>query len=297
MTKIVIAFVIILIVIYARIWLINSVFVDKKIKINLTWKIFLMGLFMVTSLFIYKYFLGYLWLENIYFANILSIKSIWLFIIYCLFFVILNSLIYKNITIKKIWQAIVLWIVLFIWIWYGWYIIWITTVLMYYFLAAYAEEIIKFIAGENIYEKEWKNNSDLIFFCILVWLAFAIVENIFYLWWNIFNPEVNLIWLSIWRWLVSSMLHVITTGIIAFFVMKWLNKNNKNPDNKLGLWYILFVFAGIVVWFGIHSIYNLSLFYDWKFISIPIIVLWYFVFSFLMFKSDKIYIRYTNSAN
>ena len=297
MTKIVIAFVIILIVIYARIWLINSVFVDKKIKINLTWKIFLTGFFMVASLFIYKYLLGYLWLENIYFANILSIKSIWLFIFYCLLFVILNSLIYKNITRKKIWQAIVLWLVLFIWIWYGWYVIWITTVLMYYFLAAYAEEIIKFIAGENIYEKEWKNNSDLIFFCILVWLAFAIVENIFYLWWNIFNPEVNLIWLSIWRWLVSSMLHVITTGIIAFFVMKWLNKNNKNPNNKLGFWYILFVFVGIILWFGIHSIYNLSLFYDWKFISMPIIVLWYFVFSFLMFKSDKIYIRYTNNVN
>jgi len=297
MTKIVIAFVIILIVIYARIWLINSVFVDKKIKINLTWKIFLTGFFMVASLFVYKYLLGYLWLENIYFANILSIKSIWLFIFYCLLFVILNSLIYKNITRKKIWQAIVLWLVLFIWIWYGWYVIWITTVLMYYFLAAYAEEIIKFIAGENIFEKEWKNNSDLIFFCILVWLAFAIVENIFYLWWNMFNPEVNLIWLSIWRWLVSSMLHVITTGIIAFFVMKWLNKNNKNPNNKLSFWYILFVFVGIILWFGIHSIYNLSLFYDWKFISMPIIVLWYFVFSFLMFKSDKIYIRYTNNVN
>ena len=285
------AILILILIIYIRIRLINSVFVDKKIKINLTWKIFLIGLFMVGFLFIYKYLLWYLWFENYYFADSLWFKSVWLFIVYCIWFIILNSLIYKNINRKNIWQSIILGLVLFVWIWYGWYIAWITTVLMYYFLAAYAEEIIKFIAGQNIFSREWKNNSDLIFFCILVGLAFAIVENIFYLGSNIFNKEVNLISLSIGRWLVSSMLHVITTWIIAYIAMKWLNKKIKVWHKFSQIGFILFVLIWIILGFGIHSIYNISLFYNWKFITIHMIVLWYFVFNFLIFKSDKLYLR------
>jgi len=282
--KILWAVLILLLIVYIRIWLINSIFVDKKIKINLTWKIFLTGFFMVGFLFIYKYLLGYLGLDDIYFAESFNISNMVIFVIYCGFFLIINSLIYKNITRKNIIQSIVLWIILFLWIWYGWYITWVTVVLMYYFLAAYAEEIIKFTAGENIFLREWKNNSDIIFFCILVGLAFAIIENIFYLGANILNQEVNLIWLSLGRWIVSSMIHVVTTWIIAYLAMKWLNK-------KIKFWFILFIFIGIILWFGVHLIYNLSLFYNRNFISIPMIIIWYFIFSFLMFKSDKIYIR------
>jgi hypothetical protein len=285
------AILVLLLIVYIRIWLINSIFIDKKIKINLTWKIFLTGFFMVGFLFVYKYVLGYLWLNNMYFAEILNFKSMAIFIIYCSFFLIINSLIYKNINRKNILQSIVLWIVLFLWIGYGWYITWITVVLMYYFLAAYAEEIIKFTAGENVFLKEWKNNSDLIFFCILIGLAFAIVENIFYLSANILNQWVNLIWLSIGRWIVSSMIHVVTTWIVAYLAMKWLNKKVKIPLIGGQVWFMLFVFIGIILWFGVHLIYNLSLFYNRKFITIPMIVLWYFIFSFLMFKSDKIYIK------
>lgn len=291
MIKLIISLILTLFIVYIRIWLINSVFVDKKIKINLTWKIFLAGLFMVWVLFIYKYLLGYLGLSNMYFAEILDFKSMIIFVFYCILFVVINSLIYKNISKKNIWQSIILWLILFVWIWYGWYMIWITTVLMYYFLAAYAEEIMKFTTGENIFIREWKNNSDLIFFCILTWLAFAIVENIFYLGSNIFNQDVNLLSLSIGRWLISSMLHVITTWIVAYIAMQWLNKKFKIPIIWWQVWFLLFVSIGIMLGFGIHSVYNLSLFYNWKFISIPLIILWYFTFSFLMFKSDKIYLK------
>lgn len=246
---------------------------------------------MVGFLFIYKYVLWYIWLNNVYFGESLNFESMLIFIIYCSFFLITNTLIYKNITRRNILQSIVLWIILFLWIWYGWYITWITVVLMYYFLAAYAEEIIKFTAGENIFLKQWKNNSDLIFFCILVGLAFAIVENIFYLGANALTQEVNLIWLSLGRGIVSSMIHVITTGIIAYLAMKWLNKKIKVPLIGWQIWFALFVFIGIILWFGLHSIYNLSLFYNRSFVSIPMIIVWYFIFNFLMFKSDKIYIR------
>ncbi len=289
--KILWAILILLLIVYIRIWLINSVFVDKKIKTNLTWKIFLTGLFMVGFLFIYKYVLGYIWLDNIYFAESLNLGSISIFIIYCGLFLIINSLIYKNINRKNILQSIILWVILFLWVWYGWYITWITVVLMYYFLAAYAEEIIKFTAGENIFLREWKNNSDLIFFCILVGLAFAIVENIFYLGSNVLNKEVNLIWLSLGRWIMSSMIHVVTTWIIAYLTMKWSNKKLKIPLIGGKVWFILFVCIWIILWFGVHLIYNLSLFYSRNFISITMIIIWYFIFSFLMFKSDKIYIR------
>lgn len=289
--KILWAVLILLVIVYVRIWLINSIFVDKKIRINMTWKIFLTGFFMVGFLFIYKYVLWYLWLSTIYFAEILNFKSMAIFIIYCSFFLITNTFVYKNITRKNILQSIILWIILFLWIWYGWYTTWITVVLIYHFLAAYAEEIIKFTAGENIFLREWKNNSDLIFFCVLVGLAFAIIENIFYLGTNVLNKEVNLMWLSLGRWMISSMIHVVTTWVIAYLAMKWLNKEIKAPFIGWQIWFILFVFIGIILWFGLHSIYNLSLFYNRNFVSIPMIIIWYFIFNFLMFKSDRIYIR------
>lgn len=291
MIKIILSLLITLIIVYAWIWLITNVFVDKKIKRTISLKIFIVGLFMVWSLFIYKYVLHNFWLDNIYFENSIWIQSIWIFILYCIWFVTLISLIYKNIAKNTIWLSIILWFLLFVGIGYGGYIIWITSVLMYYFIAAYAEEIMKFIAWENIYEREWKNNSDLLFFCILVWLGFAIIENLFYLWSNIFNTQVNLMWLSIWRWLVSSLLHVISTWIIAYIVMKWLHKKIKNWTHSRYLGFVLFVSLWMILWFALHSLYNLSLFYNWKFISIPIIILWYFVFNFLMFKSDKIYLK------
>jgi len=289
--KIFIAVLFLIIIVYIRIWLINSVFVDKKIKINLSLKIFFTGLVIVWSLWIYKYLLNYLWRGDIYFVDLWNLENMLIFVLYCILFVIINSLIYKNIIKKNIWQSIILWFILFLGIWYWWYLIWISAVLMYYFLAAYAEEIMKFIAGENIFIKEWKNNSDLIFFCILVGLTFSIVENIFYLGSNIFNQNINIIWLSIWRWLVSSMLHVITTWVIAYIAMKWLNIKIKVWTIWWQSGFILYVFIGIILWFGIHSIYNLSLFYNRKFVSIILVILWYFVFNFLMFKSDRIYLR------
>ncbi|MFZ2911959.1 MAG: PrsW family glutamic-type intramembrane protease [Candidatus Absconditicoccaceae bacterium] len=246
---------------------------------------------MVGFLFIYKYVLGYLGLNNMYFAEILNLKSMAIFIIYCGFFLIINSLFYKNINRKSILQSIALGIILFLGIGYGGYLTGLTVVLMYYFLAAYAEEIIKFTAGENIFLKEGRNNSDLIFFCILIGLAFAIVENIFYLGSNILNQEINLIGLSLGRGIISSMIHVVTTGIVAYLAMKGLNKKLKIPLIGGQVGFILFVFIGIILGFGVHLIYNLSLFYNRNFITIPLIIIGYFILSFLMFKSDKIYIK------
>ena len=293
--KIVRASVILLIIVYMWIWLINSIFVDKKIKNKLIFKIFISVLIMVWSLFIYRYALENLWLANIYFANILNISNIVIFVMYCMFFVLLNLLIYQNTAQKKLWISIILWIILFLVVGYGGYYMWISIILMYYFLAAYAEEIMKFIWWQSLFSKEGKNKSDLIYFCILIGLAFSIVENFLYIWYNAFQ-EVNLVWLSLGRWLVSSLLHIVSTGVVSYFAIKWYGNNDKSRDqsntkkiiNKK-IWLILFVILGIVLGFGIHSIYNISLFYNWKLVSLSFIIIWYFVFSFLMFKSDRIY--------
>lgn len=297
--KIIRASVILLIIVYMWIWLINSIFVDKKIKNKLIFKIFISVLIMVWSLFIYRYVLENLWLANIYFANILNISNIAIFIIYCMFFVLLNLLIYQNISHKKLWISIILWIILFLMVGYGGYYMWISIILMYYFLAAYAEEIMKFIWWQSIFSKEGQNKSDLIYFCILIGLAFSIVENFLYIWYNAFQ-EVNLVWLSLGRWLVSSLLHIVSTGVVSYFAIKWYQNNEKLWDksntkkiiNKK-IWFILFVLLGMVLGFGIHSIYNISLFYNWKLLSLSFIIIWYFVFSFLMFKSDRIYTHTT----
>lgn len=269
-------------IVYLRMWFIKNVFVDKKVKLNLTLKFFLIGIFLVAWLFIYKYLLIYIGLENYYFEKNMSFLSILLFVIYNMIFLIWVSLFYWNINKKQILQTILLWIILFFIIAYGWYGVWLTVVLVYYFMSAYAEEIMKFGVSDNIFLKSWKTKSDLIFFAVLVWLGFSIIENFLYIWMNIFSDWVNLLSLSVWRWLTASTLHIATTWIIAYISIKWIWENNNIKS-------YLYIILGIVLWFGVHAFYNLSLVYNFSVVWIPLVICSYFVLNYLLFKSDLIY--------
>lgn len=273
-----------IIVIYVWIWILNEVFPDKKSKYWVSIKILFVSLLLVSGLFFYKTILWRFGLSELYLNNNITDKSIWLFILYCMAFLVFIWIFSGNIGKKNFLNTLWVGLVVFAGIGYGGYLTGINMIVMYYLLAAYAEEILKFGNGDSSFLGLKRNNkSDLVFFCILAGLGFSIIENLLYLWVGFLNQWVSLVWLSIWRWIFGSLLHVVTTGLVALVVMKSLGEHRWK--------FILSMIAWILVWFWVHALYNLSIVNWWKFVTIPLIIISFFVLSYLLFKSDLLFER------
>ncbi len=269
-----------ILLVYVRIWIINTIFSQKKIKIWITLKIFGLAAVIVGSLFAYTYLLSFIGQQELALTNIIDSKSLILFVAYCTIFVLLVTVFFKN-RYKKITQILLIWSIFFIALAYGGFLIWINSLILYYLVSAYAEEYMKYSWGNNVFlaNKE-TNESNLIFFCILVWLWFSAVENLLYVvnsLWN--NENVNIMSMLIGRGLVSTLIHIVSTSLIAFITIK-IKKRNSN---------IIPIILGIIGWFWIHSIYNISLQYKLSYITIPMIILAFFLMTYLTFQSDIIY--------
>jgi len=312
-----------LLLVYVRIRIINTIFSQKKIKINLTLKIFGLAIIIVGSLFAYTYLLWYIGQQNLALTHIIDTKSSLVFVGYCTIFAILITILFtlrhnKNTKLpegfydvegiptsldastlnevqkleiskavryrnryKRILQILLIWSIFFIALAYGGLLIGINTLILYYLISAYAEEYMKYSAGNNMFlANNEPNESNLIFFCILVWLWFSAVENILYIINTLLNHEnINIINMIIGRGLVSTLIHIVSTSLIAFIMIKTKKINN----------IILPVILGIIGWFWLHSIYNISLQYNLTYFTIPLIILAFFLMTYLTFQSDIIY--------
>ena len=285
----------IFVIVYVRIWIINNAFKNQKFKWQLSFSIFVLSFFMVIFLYFYKDILTFFNLSEYYLLKNNTLKSIWSFVIYCLSFIILLTTSFGNIKKKSTFKFISIAVLLFLWIGVWWSIMWINMLVMYYLVSSYAEEILKFSISQNVFlEKkevdscvnvsilDKKNNlkkSDLIFFAIIAWLGFSVIENIFYLVVLYFADWKGFL-MSMWRSIFTTLLHIVATWLIAFFVIK-KSENQKNNRWK----YLLWILCG----FGLHGIYNLSLFYNIKIVTIVILIVCYFILSYLLFNSDLIY--------
>ena len=269
-----------LLLVYVRIRIINTIFSQKKIKINLTLKIFGLAIIIVGSLFAYTYLLWYIWQQELALTNIISTQSVWIFIAYCTIFAIIITLLFRS-RQKKIAQILLIWSLFFIALAYGGLLTGINVLILYYLISAYAEEYMKYSAGNNLFlaDKE-PNPSNLIFFCIVVGLWFGAVENILYIINNLLtNESVNIINLLIGRGLVSTLIHIVATSLIAFITIKM------QKSNRVAMPLIL----GVIWWVWLHSIYNISLQYSINYITIPLIILAFFLLTYMTFQSDIIY--------
>ncbi|MCX6824557.1 MAG: PrsW family glutamic-type intramembrane protease [candidate division SR1 bacterium] len=312
-----------ILLVYVRIRIINTIFSQKKIKIRITLKVFGLGIIIVGSLFAYTYLLGFMGQQNLALTNIIDTKSLLLFVAYCTLFVVLVTIFFtlrhnKNTKLpegfydvegipttldtstlnevqkleiskavryrnryKRIAQILLIGSIFFVALAYGGFLVGINTLILYYLVSAYAEEYMKYSAGNNMFlaNKE-PNESNLIFFCILVGLGFSAVENVLYIANSIINHEnVNIINMLIGRGLVSTLIHIVSTSLIAFIMIKTKKTNS----------IIVPVILGIIGGFGLHSIYNLSLQYSLSYITIPIVILAFFLMTYLTFQSDIIY--------
>lgn len=272
--------------IYMRIWIINNSFKNKKYKFKTVFLIFIISAITVVFLYFYKDILEKIGLWNLSLPENITAKTIFSFIFYCVSFLVLIALFLWNIKKKSSINFIVVALLLFIWIWVGWVLVWINTMLIYYLVSCYAEEILKFSTWENVLQTYEKKESvgkkdfwNLIFFAILAGLGFSAVENILYvivfaIWWDasmfiLFSRSVS-----------TTLLHIVATGLIAFFLIK-------KDKNKLKYWLRCLIW--ILAWFWLHSLYNLSLNYGYKVLTILIIIICYFILSYLLVNSDLIY--------
>jgi len=272
--------------IYMWIWIINNSFKNKKYKFKTIFLIFLISAITVVFLYFYKDILAKIGLWNLSLPENITVKTIFSFIFYCVSSLILIALFLWNIKKKSSVNFIVVALLLFIWIWVGWVLVWINTMIIYYLVSCYAEEILKFSTWENLlqtYEKkesvDTKNFWNLIFFAILSGLWFSAAENILYLIVLAAGWDVS-IFILLSRSIFTTLLHIVATGLIAFFLIK-------KDKNKLKYWIRCLIW--ILAWFGLHALYNLSLNYGFKIWTVLIIIICYFILTYLLVNSDIIY--------
>lgn len=134
------------------------------------------------------------------------------------------------------------------------------------------EEAVKSNTSDNI-PIQTKSKRNYILSWLLIWLAFSLIENILY---SLSFDNISII-LS--RTVTTGIIHMTTTGIIAYFALKWNNKRQQ----------IGYTTGGIILWICIHSIYNISL-QNSSYIRVVLcIITWYFIVSYLVYQSDALY--------
>lgn len=265
-----------LIIIYIRIWILNTIFSEKKIKRLVSFRILFTWIFLVAILFAYTY-LGK-WIPS--FATFDNASSIMFFVVYCSVFTILLTVIFRN-RYTKILQTILVWALFFLALAYGWYLLGVSSLLIFFLISAYAEEYLKYNAGNNLlYEEKRINTTDLILFCILIALGFSLIENILYVVVNLLqHNQVNILQMLVGRWIISALIHVVATGLIAFITISFKKRHT----------IIIPTLIGILAWFGIHSLYNIWLNYQLSYVTIPVIIVAFFLLTYLFFRSDSLY--------
>lgn len=140
-------------------------------------------------------------------------------------------------------------------------------------LKATGEEVLKTAIWQSASSHDTTISSDIILYSILSWLGFALFENIVYF---IQQESVGIFFV---RTITTSLLHGIFTWMIWYVLMRF------SKVSYIG--YIVAYICGITL----HAIYNIWL------ASLPMVtwiiftVWWYFLLSYLLFRSDRLYLK------
>lgn len=272
---------------YFRIRLIQHIFAKQQRKIS--WWLFWTSFLLVWSLLAFNFII------NAIFPNLSAIQnweissSRWrLFLLYCWLIFLFLILLSNNWKKKQIRFLFRTWMILFAVVWLFWIMVGISATVLYYFVLAYSEELLKIWATENKVGKNDFYSSDILFFSIFIALWFSIIENIFYLWSEIFANNLSwLWWMVFWRWIFTSLLHFIATWLIALLLYKlyqqrsleWLHFRQKTRR----------IAVALLIWVLIHWWYNLSVQHMNLFIYIILVFGGYFLLTYLLFLSDSLY--------
>jgi hypothetical protein len=274
---------------YFWIWLIQHIFSkqEKKISRKLFWTSFLL----VWSLLAFNFIIEAIspGTEVIQYWS-MSLNRRTYFLLYCGLVFLFLTLLKWNWRKKQIRFLFFIRIILFAVVGFFGIKAWISATVLYYFVLAYSEEFLKIWATENEVSKTDFYSSDLLFLSIFIALGFSIVENLLYLWSEIFSSNPEWIWgLVFGRWIFTSLLHFIATWLIALILYK-LYQQPSLKDLKIWqkIWRII---VAILIWVLIHRWYNLSVQHMNLLIYIVLVFGGYFLLTYLLFLSDSLYLQ------
>ena len=272
---------------YFWIWLIQHIFAKQQRKISR--KLFWTSFLLVWSLLAFNFIIKAIFPEIEAIHNETMSLSRWgYFLLYCglifLFLILLNW----NWEKKQIRFLFFIRMILFAIVGFFWIKTWISATLIYYLILAYSEEFLKIWATENEVSKTEFYSSDLLFFSIFIALWFSIIENLFYLWSEILSSNPEWIWgLVFGRWIFTSLLHFIATGLIALLLYK-LYQQQSMKDLSIRQ-KIRRIVVAILIWVLIHRWYNLSVQHMNLLIYIILVFGGYFLLTYLLFLTDSLY--------
>lgn len=274
---------------YFWIWLIQHIFAKQQRKISR--KLFWTSFLLVWSLFAFNFIIRDIFpnlsaIQNEHFS--FSRRS--LFLIYCGLIFLFLILLKWNRSNQQIRFLFLIRMILFAVVGIFGLTVWISATVLYYFILAYSEEFLKIWATENEVSRTDFYSSDLLFFSIFIALGFSIIENLFYLWSEIFWSDQEWIrWLVFGRWIFTSLLHFIATWLIALLLYKFYQQQSLKD---LKTWQkIRRIAIAILIWVFIHRWYNLSVQHMNLFIYIVLAFGGYFLLTYLLFLSDSLYLQ------
>lgn len=269
-----------IVILYVWIWLINTAFGKHSLKIQYIWKTILIWIILVGGLFSYKYLLSHSATYGIYnIVDHLDISSVLIFSWYCVAILAAILFVFRKRALF-ILEILFTGAIFFLIVGFWWIVLGINSLILYYIISAYAEEYLKYTSSTTLLKNWYNDIKNGIFFCILLGLGFSLIENIFYLI-SLAGTTENIAGLIIGRWLISALIHVVaTTTIWAIYYA--LSKKIIRP---------VALFIAIIWWVLLHGGYNLGLAYQLSFVTIPLIIFLFFLFSFFLFKSDMLYIK------
>ena len=212
-----------------------------------------------------------------------SWKWIWIFMLYLNSLILLINTIFKTFNIKAFINLVFfnIFFIFLVLIWKHLNLnIYVLNIVLYYIFVAYGEEFTKNQLALSVNEKIWKVESDIILYHILTAIWFAFWENIVYLMWAI-SPTTflnTLFWglgIVLLRWLLGFWAHTFYSSLVWMWNTIW----------------IIFIPIFIIFAMLIHYGYDLSLYFDLKFIIPIFIIAVYAWLSYVFYKLDRIYVE------
>lgn len=288
MMKIALAIFVCILLWYFWIWLIQHIFAkhQKRFSRQLFWTSFVL----VGSLLAFNFVI------HAIFPDITTIQDgeiwygrLWCFLLYCglifIFLIALNNNRKKN----QIRFLLLIRMLLFAVVGFFGIKVWISATILYYFVLAYAEELLKIWATENKAVRTNFYSSDLLFFSIFIALWFSIIENIFYIGSEIFSGGEWVWGMVFWRGIFTSLLHFIATGLVALLLFKLYQQHHLQ---NLTIWQKVWrIVVALLVGVLIHRWYNLSVQHMNLLIYIVLVFGGYFLLTYILFLSDALYIK------
>ena len=259
---------------YFRVRLTQSCFSWRPFSV---WKIFFLSLMLLWALLGSEMFIRILWKDftsfsgiSYFFLCLLAFLSALLLICFC-----------KR--IKESWFFIGVILLSFWLFWTSLLLLNLEVSILILCLSVIAEELLKVWSANIVSNKYQIFPSDFLLFSLLLSVWFSFFENCYYLITAFFQDTGQLFTLSLWRGIFSSLIHFLSSGMIAVLIFKYCPLQQQLWKK---IWLLLFFF-----WCGIlfHFVCDYRIHSVW--IYVILLILGYFFLTYILYLSDQLYLK------